>query len=296
MIYYLKKVNAVLYHDKAGERMDLLGQKLTLEGIRYERGCKQPETEKAEKTESPGTLWVTDSPGQATAWKKEGKPVLFYFYEEPGEKLSAASKQRNPDFCVEYAMEKPEELDALFLENIYRRLVKIPWEIVRTKRCIVRETIPTDIEPLLAIYAEPSVTRYMEPICKESEDAHAAHAVLNAYIEKVYPFYGYGIWSILDREDGKVIGRAGFSVGEAPDCPELGYCITPKKQGKGLAGEVCSALLAYAKEELLFQRVCAVTDRENAASAAVCRHLGFEARETFEKDGREFIAFRKELL
>lgn len=280
MIYYLKKVNSVLYHDKAGERMALLGQKLTREGIPYERIDKA-----ACREEIPGTLWITDSPMQATVWQKEGKPVLLYFYEEP--------KETFPEFCVEYAMEKPEELDALFLENIYRRLVKIPWEIVRTKRCIVRETIPPDIESLLAIYAEPSVTRYMEPICKESEDAYA---VLNAYIEKVYPFYGYGIWTILDREDGKVIGRAGFSTGEAPDCPELGYCITPKKQGKGLAGEVCSALLAYAKEELLFQRVCAVTDRENAASAAVCRHLGFEARETFEKDGREFIAFRKELL
>ena len=283
MIYYLKKVNALLHHDKAGERMDLLGQKLTREGIPYER------IDKAVCREGiPGTLWITDSPMQATVWQKEGKPVLFYLYEEPEETF--------PDFCVEYAMEKPEELDALFLENIYRRLAKIPWEIVRTKRCIVRETIPADIEPLLAIYAEPSVTRYMEPICKESEDAHTAQAVLNAYIEKVYPFYGYGIWTILDRENGEVIGRAGFSAGEEPDCPELGYCITPKRQGKGLAGEVCSALLAYAKEELLFQRVCAVTDRENAASAAVCRFLGFRESERYEKDGRQFIVFRKELL
>ena len=56
---------------------------------------------------------------------------------------------------------------------------------------------------------------------------------------------------------------------------ELGYMIRKNRQGQGLAYEVCTAILAYAKEELGFEKLFARTRKENLASAMLLKKLGF---------------------
>ena len=55
-----------------------------------------------------------------------------------------------------------EEVDMTFLQRVYERHFNIPWTILETERCIVRELDLSDLDDLCSLYAEPGLTVYME--------------------------------------------------------------------------------------------------------------------------------------
>lgn len=61
-----------------------------------------------------------------------------------------------------YVLEQAEEVEEAYLEKIRCRLLGLPCEILQTKRCIVREICLDDVDKLYEIYADPSITLYME--------------------------------------------------------------------------------------------------------------------------------------
>ncbi len=223
--------------------------------------------------EEEHTLHITDCHETAKNMCRRGLPVLALLNE--GQDLS----------FVPYAVETLDGLDADYLEGIYRRYKKIPREIAETTHCLVRESAADDAESFLSIYAGEGITDYLAPIrpTAEKEREH-----ITGTLAKEYEFFGYGMWTVLEKETGEVIGRAGFSYAEGYDEPQLGYVIRKEKQGRGLATEVCQAILAYARENLGFERVHIFVHPENAASVAVARKLG--TAECEERDVIHFVA------
>ena len=65
----------------------------------------------------------------------------------------------DPDFPnqtysgVEMIVEGFEEVDADFLEKVFQRYHHIPWTILETERCIVRELCMDDLDGLFELYA-----------------------------------------------------------------------------------------------------------------------------------------------
>ena len=53
-----------------------------------------------------------------------------------------------------------EEVDETFLLRAYERKHGIPWTIVTTERCIVREITLDDLDSLFALYAGEGMTEY----------------------------------------------------------------------------------------------------------------------------------------
>jgi RimJ/RimL family protein N-acetyltransferase len=177
-----------------------------------------------------------------------------------------------------YALEDPQTLDMDFYEKVYRREKKIPWDIVETKRCIVREMIPKDAVAFGEIYKDPQIQKFMD-------DFHGDIEGESAYIrdyQQQYRFCEYGIWSILLKDTEEIIGRAGFlqnpskQILKDMDIPFLGYVIGIPWQRQGLAEEVCRALLKYAEEELDFEKVGLLVEKENVASIKLAEKLGFQ--------------------
>ncbi|MDE6404247.1 MAG: GNAT family N-acetyltransferase [Lachnospiraceae bacterium] len=191
-----------------------------------------------------------------------------------------------------YAVEKLEEMDEVAFDLAYRRLAGLPWEILTTERCAVRETTVEDVDCFYRIYAEPSITKYMENLFADRDEEVA---YTKDYIEKVYAFYGYGMWTVLDKEGGGVIGRAGISWREGYDLPELGFVFGVPWQGRGYAYEVCSAILAYARKELLMERVQALVQPGNERSLRLCEKLGFAVSGESEVDGKRHLLLMKDL-
>ena len=181
---------------------------------------------------------------------------------------------RDEDFRkAAYLLEDPWEIDADSYQKIYERLKGLPWTILATDRCVVRELVPEDAPALLALY-DAEALRYTEGPGRNAEEEAK---VLAAYAKKVYGFFGYGTWAVIDKESGMLIGRTGFEPFEREDgAMSFGYILHPQYRGKGYAQEVCAAILRYGIEMLGFSAIEADTLPENTASVRLLEKLGFE--------------------
>lgn len=210
------------------------------------------------------TLVITDEPKTVDCLLKAKWYVVILYHE----------KNRGKSFPpVRYGVEDLFHLEYRSYEEAFKRLAGLPWDILETDRLKVRESTMEDVDEFYRIYSKPSITLYMEDLYKERE---AELAYMKAYIDQVYGFYGYGLWTVILKETGQVIGRAGLSVREGCDQPELGFMIDAAHQNKGYAFEVCMAILAYAKEELAFDKVQALVNEKNLISLHLLCKLGFE--------------------
>lgn len=221
-------------------------------------------------------LYVTDDRKAAQEIRSAGGAVLVYLH----------SGNRDEDFSAFlFAVEDPEDLEPEYVERVYRRLKGLPWNILETERCLIRETTPEDVEAFYRIYSHPSVTKYMEGLYPDIEEEKA---YVRAYIEKVYNFFGFGIWTVVEKKGGTVIGRAGVSYREGFEEPELGFIIGVPWQRQGYAKEVCGAILEYARNALEFTKVQALIEPENVPSLELCAKLGFRRQDSICLEGKEY--------
>lgn len=203
------------------------------------------------------------------------------------------NKNKNKSFPrALYAVEDVEWLESSSYEEVYRRLAGIPWDILETERLKVRESTVEDIEAFYRIYEEPSITRYMENLFPEAEEEKA---YMEAYIKQIYGFYGYGLWTVALKEGGEIIGRAGLSIREGYDLPELGFAIEKKHQQKGYGFEVCRGILEYAEKKLSFSGVQALVKKENEASLRLLEKLGFAFNCNVVEKNQNYLMFVKKV-
>lgn len=227
-------------------------------------------------------LYATDRLETARELKCRGQAVVVYLHEG----------NREQDFSeFPYAVEELSALDAEYAERVYRRLKGLPWTILETDRCVIRETTVEDVDYFYKIYSDPEITKYMESLYPEVAQEKQ---YVREYIEKIYAFYEFGVWTVLEKESGEVIGRAGFSYRQGYDDPEIGYIIGVPWQRHGYAEEVCRAILEYGWRELHFERVQALVETENGPSLILCDKLGFTAVEELEINGRSYFRLVKE--
>lgn len=276
-MFYLREVRTVL--SEAGRRESGDGLMDFIHGIE-ENSIKYSVDEFTEAgcIVSGGTLWITDMADIAEKLVARGCAVLAYLHQD--------NRQENFAMC-QYACESlSEETDAVYLDRVYRRCKGLPWDILGTAHCLVRETTVADVEDFYRIYSEPSITEYMDRLYEDPEEERA---YAQDYIDQVYCFYNFGIWTVVERESGEVIGRAGICCREGYETPELGFVIGVPWQGRGYATEVCQGILEYAGEELGMTEVLAFVQPGNLASIHVCDKLSMGYLERVELQGQEYI-------
>lgn len=207
---------------------------------------------------------LTDEAKKAIECSKAGEPYLFWLTQENRHESIPTGA---------YCIERLEDISKDYLKKVYQRAKGLPWEILATDRLLIREITVEDVERLYELYADESITRYMEPLFPERQQEEE---YTRNYIRNVYHFYGYGMWVIALRESGEVIGRAGFEYKEGMEGLELGFMLGKEYQHKGYAYEACKAILNYAREELEQTSIYAVVHRENLPSLTLCRRLGMQ--------------------
>ena len=271
----LKRIIYITDKDYGKEHILRLFERLAKNGVKTEivegftgkAGCQ---------TEAAETLFITDSPACQKIALQQNLPLLLYLHED----------NKNSTFLpAAYAIEKIEEIEFESFLQAYQRLVGEPWEILTTKRCKIRETTTKDVDSFYEIYSEPSITKYMENLY---EDRAQETAYIENYIKTVYGFYGYGMWTVLTKEDNTVIGRAGLGWRAGFDVPELGFVIAKPYQSQGYACEVCSAILQYGEKELGFTGFQALVMEGNDKSERLCHKLGFQYAEELLLEGKKY--------
>lgn len=201
----------------------------------------------------------------------------------PGQKFSGAG----------VLVESFEEVEFSFLEHAYQRKHNIPWTVIETRRCFLREMTLEDLDDLYKLYQGKGITKYMEGLYERKKEEEYT----KAYIKNVYRFYGYGMWLAIDRKNGQLIGRAGLNNlnlhGEA--ALEMGYVVGEKFQNQGYATELCQAILAFAQKNTGFERVQCLIHKDNRVSIHLAENLGFAWKEEMEVQGKTLQRYEKVL-
>ena len=185
-----------------------------------------------------------------------------------GEDLSAA----------EYILMEPQWVDRDSLVKIWQRQRNIPWTILETERCIVREFVPEDIDALYDLYDEEA-RRFLEP---PSRNRSLEREILTSYIRRVYRLCGYGHWAVICKKTGELIGRMGFAFppSPAPVCDPVpdamfGYLVRSDRRRQGITREAGAAILQYGFEKLGFTAVGADAAVSNTVSDKILRNFSF---------------------
>ena len=236
----------------------------------------------SEFTAEPGTLYIASPDADLKALSESG--IAFAVYVDT---------LKQSGFCdgAKYVLEgegefDEDDFDPEELEKIYRRLKKIPWDILETDRCVIKETSLDDLDEFYEIYADPDITRFTEDLMERSEE----EKYTENYRDLIYEIYGHGIWTIIKKDTNEIIGRAGLDERAGFDTPELGFVIGKPWQNRGYAYEVCSAILSWASENGITE-IMSLAEKENAAAAKLLKKLGFFEENTVNIGTSELVRF-----
>ena len=169
-----------------------------------------------------------------------------------------------------------EDLDAVFFRNVLKHFHHLPVYIAETERLVLRESIAEDFDAIFRMSRELTPDATTDAF---SGDPEAEREKFLRYIQYAYSFFGFGLWTVLERQSGAVIGRCGLMPAADRRTPEgrveLGYLIAREMRGKGYALEACRAVLDFAFRELECGEIYAGIGGGNTESIRLARRLGF---------------------
>lgn len=94
-----------------------------------------------------------------------------------------------------------------------------------------------------------------------------------------YQQYGFGIWAIIEKQSGAIIGNAGLNhteislKGKTQKIVEIGYLLHRDFWGKGYGSEVARMCVKYGFETLGLEEVYCLIKEDNTASIKVAKRL-----------------------
>jgi [ribosomal protein S5]-alanine N-acetyltransferase len=86
----------------------------------------------------------------------------------------------------------------------------------------------------------------------------------------------FGVWVIIERSSGSVVGDIGFHG--PPDVDgtiEVGYSVVPSRRRRGYASEAAGALVEWARSQPSVRVVVAGCDPNNMGSICTLERVGF---------------------
>lgn len=234
---------------------------------------------KEKKIIKDNALYITDSEEMLS--QLENCPVLFVNNED---------KFINN---VKFVTDSLSDCDDVYFNMVYSRQKGLPLEILRTERTIVREICVADLPELYRMYEDELIQKYLEPLYEYEEEK----LFTEKYIENMYGLFGYGLWIVIDKTTGELIGRVGIENRniDGNDKNELGYSIRKEYRNKGYAYETGSAVLDYARDVLEMKEMFCVVKEHNRISKALATKFGFEIYGEAQSKAEKFIIYRKKL-
>ena len=152
--------------------------------------------------------------------------------------------------------------------------------ILETERLILREMTQEDYPALAQILQDREAMFAYEHAFSDEE----TQAWLNRMLER-YRTDGYGLWAVVRKETGEMIGQCGLTRQrvEEREVLEIGYLFQRKHWKQGYAIEAARACKAYAFETLNADEVFSIVRDNNIASMNVAIRNGMTIRCRFTK-------------
>jgi RimJ/RimL family protein N-acetyltransferase len=142
----------------------------------------------------------------------------------------------------------------------------------RTERLALRGWRDEDLEPFVALCADPAVMRWVG--AGAPQDRREAEAAF-VHVRDHWARHGFGLWAAEERESGELLGFVGLArLPDGSGDVEVGWRLRPDAWGRGLATEGALAARDHAFGELGLSRLVALVHPENEASLRVIDKLG----------------------
>lgn len=150
--------------------------------------------------------------------------------------------------------------------------------ILTTPRLLLREMDGNDYGALAAILQDSRVMAAYEHTFSAQDVEKWLHRQQGRYLRD-----GFGLWAVVLKETGRMIGQAGLTwqMAEQERVLEVGYLLRYDCWGMGYATEAAAACRDYAFDRLHAKVVHALIKTDNFPSQRVARRLGMEKVKTF---------------
>ena len=155
--------------------------------------------------------------------------------------------------------------------------------ILETKRLYMREMTRSDFGSICRILQDEETMYAYEGAFSDDE--------VWEWIDRQvlrYQKLGYGLWAVILKESGELIGQCGLTMQQWKDSEvlEIGYLFRREYWHKGYATEAARACKRYAFDELGAEEVCSIIRDTNTASQKVALRNGMTASDTWTKHYR----------
>lgn len=163
--------------------------------------------------------------------------------------------------------------------------------VFETERLILRPFENADADAIFALRSDAAFMRFI----KEPETRAESDAWLRM-VSRYWKSDNIGFWAVVFKETGETIGWTGVWILPETYETEIGFSISHKHQGKGIATEAARVALEYGFENRNSTRVVALAMPENLASRRVMEKLGmrFERRKHYRSYDKELVYYALE--
>ena len=153
---------------------------------------------------------------------------------------------------------------------------------LETDRLLLRELVPDDLEPLHEVLGDPETMRYYPHPFSRDETAEWIARNRERYAKD-----GFGLWAMVLKETGVVVGDAGLTVQEVDgeELVEVGWHVHRGHQGRGLATEAGRASVGHGFREIGLDRIISLIRPENEPSWRVAEKLGMRVWKETDRAG-----------
>jgi ribosomal-protein-alanine N-acetyltransferase len=143
---------------------------------------------------------------------------------------------------------------------------------LRTGHLELRRFAAADLGPLLGVFGDPQVMKYVGVTRRPLDAAELAGSQLR--VDQHWARHGFGPLAVVERASGRLVGEAGLQLLEDGPDVELTYTLARAAWGRGYATEAASAVLLWGFAGLRLPRIVAVAYADNAASLRVLKKSG----------------------
>jgi RimJ/RimL family protein N-acetyltransferase len=148
--------------------------------------------------------------------------------------------------------------------------------------------VESDVPAVLAVFDDPHARRFYPDMI----DPAAAARWIAANRER-YRRDGFGLWALVERTSGALVGDCGLTWQDVEGAPrlEIGYHIAAPWRGRGLALEAARAVLANAFLATSEDEIGSIVAPDNHASIAVAKRLHGRVRPCVNARGLDRLFF-----
>ena len=168
--------------------------------------------------------------------------------------------------------------------------------IFETERLYLRELNENDFGALCKIMQDEETMYAYEGAFSDEEVQEWLDRQLSRYRE-----HGFGLWAVVLKETGEVIGQCGLTMQpwKNEEVLEIGYLFQRQFWHNGYATEAAAACKKYAFEVLKADEVCSIIRDTNIPSQKVAERNGMTKADEWTKHYRgvdmphfRFVAYR----